>query len=107
MITIHAVLFPDSLFASSQEIATNEKRITSAEATIKACEEELLKLRTIGLEAGRSIWHGKGAISRRADVLLHKMEQAVENIEKLERVNVRLKKILASEGAGRGRSGDS
>jgi hypothetical protein len=99
---IHAALFPDPLFASAQEMAINEKLITSAEATIKACEEELLRLRTIGLEAGKSIWHGKGAIGRRADVLLRKMEQAVESIEKLERVNARLKKVLASEGTGRG-----
>jgi hypothetical protein len=68
-----------------------------------ACEEELLKLQTIGLDVGKSMWRGKGAIGRRVDVLLHKMEQAVESIERLEKVNARLRKTLASRGLAEGR----
>jgi len=93
--------FPDPLFSASQEVTINEKLITSAEATIKACEEELLRLRTIGLDAGQSIWHGKGATGRRADVLLRKMGQAVESIERLEKTNMRLKNVLAGGVIGR------
>jgi len=101
LITIRAVLFPDPLFSASQEVTINEKLITSAEATIKACEEELLRLRTIGLDAGQSIWHGRGATGRRADALLLKMEQAVESIERLEKANMRLKNVLAGGVIGR------
>lgn len=85
-----------------QEVAVNEKLIVAAEATVRACEDELITLRTIGLDAGKSIWHGKGATGLRADVLLRKMEQAVDKVEKLERANVRLKKTLANQGLGRG-----
>lgn len=80
----------------------NDRLIASAEATVKVCEEELITLRTIGLEAGKSIWHGKGATGLRADDLLRKMEQAVEKLNKLERSNARLKKTLSSKGVGRG-----
>lgn len=93
----------DPVFAAAQEITVNEKLITSAEATIKTCEEELLRLRTIGLDAGSSIWHGPGATGRRASVLLRRMEQAVESIDKLEKINTHLKMVLARDGIGRRR----
>lgn len=85
-----------------QEIATNDRLIAAADATVRACEDELITLRSIGLDAGGSLFHGKGATGQRADTLLKKMEDAVGKIEKLERVNARLKKSLASKGSGRG-----
>lgn len=87
-----------------QEIATNEKLIAAADSTIRACEDELLTLRNIGMEAGKSIWHGKGATGLRAEALLKKMEDAVMKMDRLEKANGRLKKTLASKGSGRGQS---
>ncbi|KAF8303080.1 hypothetical protein DL93DRAFT_2102538 [Clavulina sp. PMI_390] len=94
-------LAKDPLFAAVQEIATNEKLITSAEATVKACEDELITLRTIGFDVGRSLLHGHGSPAMRADFLLQKMEASVVKIGKLERTNSQLKKLLATHDKGR------
>ena len=78
----------------------NEKSIASADATIRACEDELTTLRNIGLDTGSSLWRGAGAASQRAGYLLGKMREATEKIEQLEVTNVKLKKVLERNGKG-------
>lgn len=82
----------DATFRAVQDIALNEKAIASAESSIKTCEEELLKLEQIKpLDTGLlSI----GATRQRAAFLLKKMRDAETKIEKLEEINLKLKKSL-------------
>lgn len=84
----------DPIFQATQDIAYNQKIIASNEATIKACEDELMTLKEV--EAGTSHWWGsRKAVSSRGEYLLKKMRAAVEKIEALERQNATLKKVLA------------
>jgi len=85
----------DPIFYATQDIAFNEKVIASAEATVKACEDELLRLREIGMP---SSWFSSSAPSARADYLLHKMGASEAKIERLEKKNTELKKVLAKGG---------
>lgn len=75
-----------------QDIALNEKAIASAESTIRACEEELLKLQQIkSLDKGLL---SSGATNLRANSLLKKMREAEIKVEKLEAEIIILKKDL-------------
>ena len=86
--------FLDPIFHATQEIAYNQKIIASNEATVKACEEELMTLKEV--EAGTSHWWGsRKAVSSRGEYLLRKMRTAVEKIEALEKQNAALKKTLS------------
>lgn len=87
-------LAPDPGFQASQDIAFNNKVIASSEATVKACENELLTLKDV--DAGTANWWGsKRAVEMRANFLLKRMRAAQEKIETLDRQNVQLKKVLA------------
>ncbi|KAI1790774.1 exonuclease [Ganoderma leucocontextum] len=87
-------LVQDPTFQASQDIAFNLKVITSSEAIVKACEDELLTLKDV--DAGTANWWGsKRAVEMRANFLLKKMRLAQGNIEALERQNTQLKKVLA------------
>jgi hypothetical protein len=88
---------PDSIFQATQDIAFNEKLITSAESTIKACEQELLTLKEIGKD-DEHWWGGNSASSTRSRYLLSKMQASALKIEALERRNSELKKVLAKGG---------
>lgn len=82
----------DPTFRSVQEIALNEKAIASAESAIRACEEELLRLKQIKpLDSGML---SSGATSRRINFLLRKLEEAEVKLETLETKNTGLKKGL-------------
>lgn len=84
----------DPVFHAIQELSSNSQRIASAEATVKACENELKELATIG--ETRSSWTGRrSATAARASYLLKKMHAAETTLEKLEAANVELKKVLA------------
>lgn len=85
----------DPIFNAMQEIALNEKTIASAETTVRACEDELMTLRNIGLDIGSSMLRGAGATGLRATYLLNKMKEASQKIEKLEAVNIKLKMVLS------------
>lgn len=85
-------LVNDEIFRSVQDIALNDKAIASAESTIRACEDELLKLEKIRpLDSGIL---ASGASRQRADFLLKKMYEAETKLEKLEAANAVLKKGL-------------
>ena len=86
--------FIDPVFRAQQDIASNEKRIASAEKTIRTCEEELLNLHTIGTTAAHW-WSKRTATSIRSSYLMKKLQTAEANVEKLEAANAELKKILA------------
>lgn len=85
-----------------QQIALNETAIASADKSVRQIEEELLTLRTIGMDTGSSFWSGRGAAAARANFLLAKMKIAEEKIEKLEKENLALKKVF-KEGEGKKR----
>ncbi|KAH9857835.1 RNA12 protein-domain-containing protein [Lenzites betulinus] len=91
-------LVHDTTFQATQDIAFNEKVIASAEATVRACEDELLTLKDV--DAGTASWWGsKRAVEMRANHLLRKMRTAQEKVETLERQNATLKKVLAKSKA--------
>ena len=92
--SINACLAPDPTFQATQDIAFNQKIIASSEATVQACETELLALKDI--DAGTASWWGsKRAVEMRENYLLKKMRAAEEKIESLEKQNAQLKKVLA------------
>lgn len=88
---------PDPIFQASQDLASNTRLIDSAEATVRACEQELQVLRTIGLDSGHW-WSGATAMAIRAKYLTDKMANAQGTLEKLEKHNGELKKVLARGG---------
>jgi hypothetical protein len=88
---------PDPIFQASQDLASNTRLIDSAEATVRACEQELQVLRTIGLDTGHW-WSGATAMGIRTKYLMDKMANAQGTLEKLEKHNGELKKVLARGG---------
>ncbi|KAI9466031.1 RNA12 protein-domain-containing protein [Lactarius psammicola] len=90
-------LVDDPIFQASQDLASNTRLINSAEATVHTCEQELQVLRTIGLDTGRW-WSGATAMGIRAKYLMDKMANAQGTLEKLEKHNGELKKVLARGG---------
>ncbi|ESK85972.1 hypothetical protein Moror_9473 [Moniliophthora roreri MCA 2997] len=89
-------LVSDKIFQAVQEIAYNEAQVSSAESSVKSCEEELLKLKDIGWNPTKWFWSDPP--SRRAEYILSKMMDAERKLETLERKNVELKKALAKGG---------
>lgn len=95
----------DPIFQASQDIAYNNKVISSAETTIKLCEEELGTLENIREQEARTrgwgdwafgwMW-GMRACDARAAYLFDKMGKAGKKVEVLERKNEELKKVLAT-----------
>ncbi|KAG8988109.1 mitochondrial escape protein 2, partial [Tulasnella sp. 427] len=92
-------LVNDNIFRAVQDIAYNNKAIAAEEATIKKCEEELLTLKTIGLDVGSSVFGGTGATGSRATYLLGKMRDSQEKIVVKEKEVKRLKVVLSTLGA--------
>jgi len=90
-------LVDDPIFQASQDLASNTRLIDSAEATVRACEQELQVLHTIGLDTGHW-WSGATAMGIRAKCLTDKMANAQGTLEKLEKHNGELKKVLARGG---------
>lgn len=90
-------LQPDPIFQAVQDIAYNEKVIASAETSLRSCEEELMKLKDIGMESPHW-WGGQSATATRAAYLAKKMHVAEAKVEALEGKNADLKKILAKGG---------
>ena len=84
----------DSVFNALQEVNLNEKLLASAEATIRACEEELLILKE--MDSFRSSWNplGSSAIASRVGYLLGQMESAEKKRASLETHLGGLKKKL-------------
>lgn len=91
---LESLLSSDPVFRAQQDIASNERRIASAEKTIRSCEEELLNLHNIGT-ASAHWWSKRTATSFRFSYLMKKLQAAEVTLEKLEASNVELKKILA------------
>ncbi|KDQ33744.1 hypothetical protein PLEOSDRAFT_1033437 [Pleurotus ostreatus PC15] len=98
-------LVKDPIFQANQDIAYNNKVISSAETTIKLCEEELGTLENIREQEARArgwgdwafgwMW-GMRACDARAAYLFDKMGKAGKKVEILERKNEELKKVLAT-----------
>ncbi|THH22364.1 hypothetical protein EUX98_g8222 [Antrodiella citrinella] len=90
-------LVKDPVFQATQDISYNLKLIAAADATIKACEQELLVLKDV--EAGTSgIWGSRTAVTQRVEYLLKNMRTAGTKIEGLEKQNAAFKKVLAKGG---------
>ncbi|EGO21697.1 hypothetical protein SERLADRAFT_362954 [Serpula lacrymans var. lacrymans S7.9] len=88
----------DSIFGATQDIWANEKVISSAENTVRACEQELLDLKDIAMAERSSLWGGKKASSERESYLFKKMASAETKIQTLEKQNIELKKVLRRGG---------
>jgi hypothetical protein len=84
------------VFQATQDISFNERVIASAEKTIQACEQELVALKETGSVA-RNWWGARSASSMRAKYLLNKIVVAETKIEGLEKRNVELRRVLATE----------
>ena len=84
----------DTVFQATQDLLFNAKLIESAEATVRACEQELQVLRTIGFDSGHW-WNSATVTGIRAKYLLEKMGNAQTTLQKLEKQNGELKKVLA------------
>ena len=84
------------MFSATQDIDYNKQLISGSEATIKACEEELLRLSEIGEYTKSSVFGMDRAVSIRTRYLLNAMGEASAKIESLERANAKLKKLLAN-----------
>jgi len=88
-------LMNDPIFYALQQINYNEKAISSAESTVRSCEEELIMLKTIGFGSWRLTGSTSGPAVR-GQYLLAKMGNAAKKIQDLEAVNARLRKKLAA-----------
>ncbi|KAF9492251.1 hypothetical protein BDN71DRAFT_1396959 [Pleurotus eryngii] len=98
-------LVKDPIFQANQDIAYNNKVISSAETTINLCEEELGTLENIREQEARTrgwgdwafgwMW-GMRACDARAAYLFDKMGKAGKKVEVLERKNEELRKVLAT-----------
>jgi hypothetical protein len=77
-------------------LANSEKVIASSESKIRVCEDELMRLKDIGVDS--SWWGSKRASSERAAYLYSNMLAAERKIEVLEKRNTELKKILSRGG---------
>jgi len=84
----------DAVFQATQDLAFNAKLIESAEATVRACEQELQVLRTIGVDSGHW-WSGATVTGIREKYVLERMGSAQATLQKLEKQNGELKKVLA------------
>ncbi|KAH9981472.1 RNA12 protein-domain-containing protein [Lactifluus volemus] len=85
------------IFQANQDLATNTKLIESAEATVRACEQELQVLRMIGLDSVHW-WSSATAPQIRAKYLTQRMANAQATLEKVEKQNKVLRKVLAESG---------
>lgn len=82
------------VFSATQDIEYNKQLITASESTIKACEDELLRLTEIGVHTRSSVFGANRAVSMRTRYLLNAMGEASAKIESLEKANARLKRLL-------------
>ncbi|OAX43831.1 hypothetical protein K503DRAFT_789293 [Rhizopogon vinicolor AM-OR11-026] len=91
-------LVNDPIFQATQDIALNEKLISSAEGTVRACESELTTLKDLSI-VERSFWGlRRKATSERKEYLLKKMRSAQTKIQTLEKQNTVLRRALAKGG---------
>jgi hypothetical protein len=88
--TQNNIFHTDLVFRASQDIAMNAKMIAAEEATVKACEEELLKLK----EIPNNNWITTSPTQVRAEYLYRKMMPSVRKIQQLEHDNSELKKLI-------------
>ncbi|KAG2149305.1 RNA12 protein-domain-containing protein [Suillus clintonianus] len=87
-------LVNDPVFQATQDIALNDKLISSADSTVRTCESELSTLQDL-VKAERSFWwFRRKATSERKDYLLKKMRSAQTKIQTLEKRNAELKRAL-------------
>jgi hypothetical protein len=86
---------PDAVFAATQDISFNKKLILACESTIRSCEDELARLTDIGERTRSPVWGEDRAVRARIKYLLKKIGEAESKLEGLEKVNARLKKVVA------------
>ena len=86
----------DAVFGATQDIDYNKQLIAASESTIKACEEELLRLTGIGEHTRSPVFGTDRAVSMRTRYLLNAMGEASAKIDSLERANAKLKKLLVN-----------
>ncbi|KAG1842665.1 RNA12 protein-domain-containing protein [Suillus subalutaceus] len=88
-------LVNDPVFQAIQDIALNEKIISSAETTVRTCESELSTLQDLSKAERTFWWFRRRATSERKEYLLKKMRSAQTKVQTLEKRNVELKRVLA------------
>ncbi|KIJ17097.1 hypothetical protein PAXINDRAFT_167891 [Paxillus involutus ATCC 200175] len=93
-------LVNDPVFRAIQDMAVNEKLISSANSTITVCEAELTTLKEItGNESFfQSLWSSRRATTERKKYLLKKMYSAAVKMQTLEKQNAELRRVLAKGG---------
>ncbi|KAF8803621.1 hypothetical protein BYT27DRAFT_7171768 [Phlegmacium glaucopus] len=82
----------DSIFRATQELGYNEKEIAQAESKIKGYEEELASLVDTMSKEGFIL--RRSACGERARYIGEKMVDAERKVERLEKINKGLKKVL-------------
>ncbi|KAG2115212.1 RNA12 protein-domain-containing protein [Suillus discolor] len=88
-------LVNDPVFQATQDIALNDKVISSAESTVRTCESELSTLQDLSKTERSFWWFRRRATSERREYLLKKMRSAQTKIQTLEKRNAELKRVLA------------
>ncbi|EIW85363.1 hypothetical protein CONPUDRAFT_135128 [Coniophora puteana RWD-64-598 SS2] len=88
-------LVNDAIFQATQDIAFNDKLISSQESTIRSCESELATLKEISSTERASFWGRRKASSERRDYLFKKIAAAQTKIQELDKRTAELKKVLA------------
>ncbi|KIM49011.1 hypothetical protein M413DRAFT_438171 [Hebeloma cylindrosporum] len=87
----------DKVFAARQELVYNEKQIADTEAKIGTYEQELAVLvETMGNEQRRWWTFGRSACVERARAVGERLVIAQRKVDKLERKNTELKKVMTS-----------
>ncbi|KAI0048209.1 exonuclease [Auriscalpium vulgare] len=89
-------LVKDPIFQATQDLAYNTKLVEAAEATIRACEQELTTLSA--MPETSSSWSWSRATDGRVRYLLGKLRGAQVTVERLDKTNGELKKTLARGG---------
>ena len=84
----------DSIFRATQEIGYNEKEIAQAEGKIKLYEQELALLVDTMTKEGFTL--RRSACAERARYIGEALVNAERTVERLEKMNKELKKILSS-----------
>ena len=85
----------DKVFAARQDLVYNEKQIADAEIKITMYEQELAVLvETMGKEQRRWWSLGRSACVERARAVGERLVVAQRKVEKLERKNAELKKVM-------------
>ena len=89
---------PDTAFRAMLDIELNNQIVSSSEATIRSCEDELITLRALDENGGWGWFWRHNSTSSRVRHLLKKIEAAEKKVEIAEKKNSESRKVLTSRG---------